>query len=78
MPRYYFNIYNDDVTLDDEGAELADDHAAMARGVKEARILAADTVVHGHLTKHHRIEVVDEHQNPVGIVRFDEAVTVRE
>jgi hypothetical protein len=22
MPRYYFNIYNDDVTLDEEGAEL--------------------------------------------------------
>ena len=21
MPRYYFNVYNDDVTMDDEGTE---------------------------------------------------------
>jgi hypothetical protein len=77
MPRYYFNVYNDDVTLDDEGAELADDHAARARAVKEARALAADTVFHGHLTRHHRIDIVDENQNPVGTVHFDEAVTIR-
>jgi hypothetical protein len=78
MPRYFFNVYNDDITLDDEGAELLDDHAALARAVKEARVLAADTVLHGHLTSHHRIEVVDRDQNLVGTVRFDEAVELRD
>jgi hypothetical protein len=77
MPRYYFNVYDDDVTLDNEGAELADDHAAVARGVKEARALAAETVLHGHLARHHRIEVVDEDQKPIRVVRFDEAVDIR-
>ena len=77
MPIYYFNVFNDDVTLDDEGAELADEHAARARAVKEARALAADTVARGHLVGHHRIEITDERQNVVGTVRFDEAVDIR-
>ncbi len=77
MPLYYFNVYNDDVTLDHEGAELADDHAARAYAVKAARALAAETVLHGHFAGHHRVEYVDAEQNPVGAVRFDEAVELR-
>jgi hypothetical protein len=78
MPLYYFDVYNDDVTLDDEGAELVDHEAAMARGVKEARMLAADTVSKGHLTRHHRIEVRNKQREGVGSIRFDEAVEIRE
>jgi len=77
MPVFYFNVYDDDVTLDDEGARLADEHAARARAVKEARALAADTVLHGHLVGRHRIEITDEHKNVVGTVRFDQAVDIR-
>lgn len=77
MPLYYFNIYNDDVTLDHEGAELADIHAAIAYAVKAARALASDTVSHGHLSAHHRIEIVDADQTLLDIVRFDEAVDLR-
>jgi hypothetical protein len=76
MPLYYFNVYNDDVTLDHEGAELADEHAARAYAVKEARALAADTVLRGHLVRSHRIEIVDSDQSSVGAVRFDEAVDI--
>lgn len=76
MPRYYFNIYNDDMTLDDQGADLADEHAARAHAVKAVRSLAAATVQHGHLVGHHRVEFVDENQNPLGEVRFDEAVEI--
>ena len=76
MPLYYFNIYNDDVTLDEEGAELADEHAARAYAVKAVRELAAETALHGHLVGHHRVEYVDASQNPVGEVRFDEAVKI--
>jgi hypothetical protein len=77
MPLYYFNVFNDDVTQDDEGAELADLDAAMDRGTREARVLAAETVSKGHLVRHHRIEIEDEDRNPVGTVRFDEAVDIR-
>ncbi len=76
MPLYYMNIYNDDVTMDPEGVELADDEAAMARALIEVRALAADTVRRGHLVGHHRIEVTDAERKPIGSVRFDEAVTI--
>ena len=45
--------------------------------MKEARALAADTVQKGHLVRSHRIEIVDADRNPVGEVRFDEAVDIR-
>ena len=76
MPLYYFNIYNDDMTLDYEGAELADEHAARAYAVQAVRELAAETALHGHLIGHHRVEYVDTAQNPLGEVRFDEAVEI--
>ena len=76
MPLYYFNIYNDDMTLDDEGVVLADEHAARAYAVKAVRELAAETALHGHLIGHHRVEYVDNGQNPLGEVRFDEAVEI--
>ena len=78
MPLYYVHFYYDDITLDDEGAEHDDEHAALARAIKEARVLAAETVRNGHLTPDHRIEIVDADQNPVGTVRFGDAVEVRE
>ena len=76
MPLYYFNIYNDDMTLDEEGVVLADEHAARAYAVKAVRSLAAETALHGHLVGHHRVEYVDTGQNPLGEVRFDEAVEI--
>lgn len=77
MPLYYFNIYNDDVTMDPEGAELADDHAARAYAVKAVRALASETVRQGHLAAHHRVEVVDENQKLIDTVRFDEGVEIK-
>ena len=77
MPLYFFHVYNDDVTLDDEGLELLDGEAAKAHAIKEARVLAAETVGKGHFVGHHRIEVLDENRENVACVRFDEAVEVR-
>jgi hypothetical protein len=77
VPLFFFDVYNDDVTLDDEGVELLDGEAAMARAIKETRILAAETVRQGHLTCHHRLEVRDEQRRNIGSVRFDEAVEIR-
>jgi len=77
MPLYYFNIYNDDVTLDEEGANLADDQAARAHAINAARSLAADTASKGHLVLDHRIEIEDADHKAVGTVRFGEAVDIR-
>ena len=77
MPLYYFDIYNDIETTDEEGAELADDGAARAYAVTSARSLAADCVKKGHLARSHLIRIFDADRNPVGDVRFDEAVEIR-
>lgn len=76
MSHYYFNIIDDDETTDPEGLELADNASAMARAVVETRNLAAETVRLGHFVGHHRIDVTDADHNPIGSVRFDEAVAV--
>lgn len=76
MQRFYFNIYNDDIMLDDEGSLLADDHAARAHTVKAVRGPAAETVLLGHFVGCRRVEYVDAAQNVIGTVRFDEAVVV--
>jgi hypothetical protein len=78
MPLFFFNVYNDDVTLDEEGAELRDAHAARAHAIKAARSLAADTVSRGHIVGHHRIEIEDESHKIIDTVRFDEAVDMKE
>jgi len=77
MPLYYFNLFNDEEAMDEEGVELPDAEAARAHALMEARHMAADTVLHGHFTASHRIEFVDAETKSVGSVRFDEAVEVR-
>jgi hypothetical protein len=77
MSRYYFNVYNDEVTLDEEGAELADTPAALRRAADEARNFAAESVkARGHLVLHHKIEVEDEGRNKVGVVYFRDVVAI--
>ena len=77
MPRFYFNVYNDDVTLDEEGAELSDVRDACDHALREARVLAADTVLRGHLVADHHIEIVDSDRIPLATVRFGDAVDIR-
>ena len=77
MPLYYFDVYNDAVTLDDEGYELRDVTAARAHAIKSARSLISENVSHGHLTRHHRIEILDADRQVVGNVTFEEAVDIR-
>lgn len=77
MPVYYFNLFNDEVTLDETGVELSSEEDARAHAIQEARAMAASAVLEGRLTGSHRIEYVDESRRSVGAVRFDEAVEIR-
>lgn len=76
MPRYYFDIYNDLDTIDEDGSEFADLDAAIASAIRGARSIAADHVMHGRLTRHDRIEILDCDRKLLRTIRFDEAVTI--
>ena len=77
MARYYFNVYNDEITLDDEGAEFDNAEAALRRAADEARNFAAESVKSlGHLVLHHRVEVEDEGRNKIGVVYFRDVVAI--
>lgn len=76
MTQYYFHVFDDEVTEDEEGAELADFAAAHRRAVFEARVLAADMIRReGRLVLHHRIEI-EQGGETVAVVSFADAVTL--
>ena len=76
MPRYYFHLYNDETSLDEEGTELADFAAAEAFGAVNAREMAADSVLQGALTLHHRIDIADVHGKVLKSIPFSDVVVV--
>ena len=50
MARYYFHVFNDEQTHDDEGQEFPDVQAARDRAHYEIRKLAAHSIAEfGHL-----------------------------
>jgi hypothetical protein len=76
MPRYFFNLYDDCVLIDEEGAELPTVDAAWQRALHVAREMACQEVLEGKLTLSHRIEVEDEDRKPIVVIPFGDAVTV--
>jgi hypothetical protein len=76
MPRYFFHIYNHDITMDEEGRELPDIEAARELALDSARDLVCDSVHLGHLNLDHRIEVADEGGETLIVLTFREAFTI--
>lgn len=77
MPRYFLHLHNDTDTIDEEGCELPDTAAAMAKARSEAQNMAAHSVEScGHLMLDHYVRVTDELGDIVGTVTFGEAVEV--
>jgi hypothetical protein len=77
MPRYYFNLYNDMDTVDEEGAELQDLGAAKDMAIRGARELMGDHVRHGRsLTLSHRVEITDSQGTVLAIIPFRELITI--
>lgn len=77
MPRYFFNIYNDEITIDEEGRELPDIATAHELALDSARDLVCESIHHGHLNLDDRIEVIDEKGETVLILTFREAFTIK-
>ncbi len=76
MPRYFFHLYDDMVSIDEEGSELPDVAAARQKALQNARAIACQEVLEGHLNLHHRIEVEGENGRPVLVLPFEEVVRI--
>jgi hypothetical protein len=78
MPRYFLNLYNDDVTVDEEGVELPNLDSAWDSAIRNIRDIMKGDIDDGRITLAHRIEIVDEFGRILRTVSFSEAVRVEE
>jgi hypothetical protein len=76
VPRYFFHLFDDMTSMDEEGKELPSVHHAHAEAVSNAREMASAEVMHGHLHLSHRIEVADADGTVVDTVWFRDVVEV--
>jgi len=76
VPHFYFHLYNDVVSMDEEGGDFPDLAAARANGIKEARAVMLGTVSDGRIDLSHRIDIADESGAVVDTVTFGDAVRV--
>ena len=76
MTRYYFNLYNDEVSIDEEGIELPNDDAAREWARREVQYQAAESVkLHAHLVRSHKV-VINDGSATVASITFGEVVSV--
>ncbi len=78
MPRYYFNVYDDIIAIDEEGLDLPNVEAARLQALIGARDLIATQVRHGYFVRSHWIDVTDERGELVLKLPFAEAVDVKD
>ena len=76
MARFYFHLYNDIVSKDEEGRELPDVDTARHDAQEDARNMAAESVREGELNLDHYVEVADDSGEPLFRVTFGEVVRV--
>jgi hypothetical protein len=78
VPRYFFNVYDDEIASDEEGMELPNEQAARLHALHGARGIIAEQVTRGYLVRSHWIDVLDERGELVLKLTFGEAVDVKE
>jgi hypothetical protein len=77
MPKYFFHVYGDAITHDEEGLELADLGAALREAQRCARALACEEITEGHLNLRHRVEVEDQDGRRVLTLPLSSAFVVK-
>ena len=50
VPRFFFHLYDDVVSIDEEGSELPDIAAVRQKAIKNARSIACQEVLEGTST----------------------------
>jgi hypothetical protein len=78
VPRFFFHIFDDTVSMDEEGQDAADASAARAIAMRGARELACEQIRNGYLNLDHYILVSDQDGREVARVRFRGAFAVSE
>ncbi|HEU0134705.1 MAG TPA: hypothetical protein VFR28_07765 [Allosphingosinicella sp.] len=76
MPRFFFHVFDDLESRDDEGIDLPDSEAARGAALAGARAMMCDQVAKGRLSLHHRIEVEDQEGAVILTLPFRDAVEV--
>lgn len=76
MPRFYFHLFDDLVSLDEEGKNLPSARAANAEGIRSARDMACAEVMTGRLNLAHRIEIADETGTVLNTIWFRDVLKV--
>ena len=76
--RYFFHLHDDITCEDQEGAEFANEADAGDHAISEARIMAAESVLQGHLTLSHHIRVGDAAGQTRFTVTFGEVVRIEQ
>lgn len=78
MPRFYFHLFDDLVSIDEEGKDLPSKDAARDEGIRSARDIACAEVMRGRLNLAHRIEITDEAGTVMNTIWFREVLRVDE
>lgn len=74
MPRFFFHLANGEHVLDERGLVLSDVEAARATAVASARSLLSAEILTGHLLLNSRIVIVEEGEEQVASVEFQDVV----
>ena len=77
MPRFYFHVFDDVVSTDEEGQVVNDLEAARAIAMKSARELVCDQVRRGYLDLDNYIVVANQSAQELFRVVFREAFVVQ-
>ena len=78
VPRFFFHLFNDITSIDEEGVELPNAALAMQRAISIAREMAAESVKQGHLVLDHRLEVTGDAGQTVSVVYFRDIVDIKQ
>lgn len=76
MPRFYFHLFDDMASMDEEGKDLPSIQFAHQEAIRAVRAIACAEVVEGHLNLDHRIEIADETGEVLDTVRFRDVVKI--
>jgi len=77
MPRYYFDLYNDRNTVDQEGEVFPDLATALDHARTAVRKLGAEAVsTRGQLVLDHRLVVRSEETDEQHIIHFGDVIRI--
>jgi hypothetical protein len=77
VPRFYFHVFDDIVSMDEAGQGADDLAAARAIALDGARDLVCEQVHRGYLNLENYIVVADEQGQELSRIQFREAFKIR-